>query len=141
MTIFDCSFLGKEDGRCYPLSGLTGDPVSESAIEALASAERRRWVLLGARAGQSANEQDDIQNGIFSYFLLEGLKGRADSDEDGVVSLAELFEYLEGRVSRQAELRTGRVQTPQLIPEISESEADPTDFRITSPPPGVLSPG
>ncbi|MCZ6692117.1 MAG: caspase family protein [Planctomycetota bacterium] len=141
VTIFDCSFLGKEDGRCYPLPGLTGDPVSESAIEGLASVERRRWVLLGARAGQSANEQDDIQNGIFSYFLLEGLKGRADSDEDGVVSLAELFEYLEGRVSRQAELRTGRVQTPQLIPELSESEADPTGFRITSPPPGVHSPG
>ncbi|MFT4533432.1 MAG: tetratricopeptide (TPR) repeat protein [Saprospiraceae bacterium] len=37
--------------------------------------------------------------GVFSYFLMAGLKGMADRNEDGEVSLSELERYLEDNVS------------------------------------------
>jgi uncharacterized caspase-like protein len=33
-------------------------------------------------------------HGVFTYFLLKGLKGEADKNHDGVVTAGELFAYL-----------------------------------------------
>lgn len=136
VTILDCSFLGAEDGRCFPLPGLTGEEISRKSIEGLASEELRRWVLLGALPDQAANEQDSVQSGIFSHFLLEALRGRADGDGDGAVHLLEVYEYLQGRVDRQSEVSTGRDQNPKLIPEPSGDDEGLRRFRLTRPVPG-----
>ena len=37
-------------------------------------------------------------HGVFTYFLLRGLKGEADKNHDGVVTAGELFAYLERAV-------------------------------------------
>ena len=37
-------------------------------------------------------------HGVFTYFLLKGLKGEADKNHDGVVTAGELFTYLEHAV-------------------------------------------
>jgi uncharacterized caspase-like protein len=39
-------------------------------------------------------------HGVFTYFLLEGLKGGADFNKDGRVNLGELNLYLSERVRR-----------------------------------------
>lgn len=40
--------------------------------------------------------------GVFSYYLIPGLKGLADNNDDGVVSLLEIERYLEDNVSKSA---------------------------------------
>jgi hypothetical protein len=39
-------------------------------------------------------------HGVFTYFLLEGLKGKADNDGDKIVSLGELVDYTSENVRR-----------------------------------------
>ena len=50
-------------------------------------------------------------HGVFTYFLLEGMRGAADRGQsDGVVTLGELFEYVRDGVLRE----TGNKQHPSI---------------------------
>jgi len=44
-----------------------------------------------------------FRNSVFTHFLLEGLKGAADKDEDGVVSLSEAYDYVYHRAKDETE--------------------------------------
>lgn len=48
------------------------------------------------------------RNGVFTYFLLKGLKGNADFNKDGRVNLGELNLYLSEQIRRA----TKNAQTP-----------------------------
>lgn len=50
-------------------------------------------------------------HGVFSYYLIDGLEGRADADNDRQVDVYELGEYLQKRV-RAA---TGKAQHPEIM--------------------------
>ncbi|MEO0374660.1 MAG: caspase family protein [Cyanobacteria bacterium P01_A01_bin.17] len=39
-------------------------------------------------------------HGVFTYFLLEGMRGAADRDQNGIVSIGELFEYVRDKVKQ-----------------------------------------
>lgn len=60
-------------------------------------------------------------HGYFSYFLAEGLNGKADETGDGYISLRGLFDYVYVNVIRQVkEDRTdGKRQSPQLTGTLS----------------------
>ena len=55
----------------------------------------------------------EAKHGLFSYFLMKGMEGKADANADQKITAGELHAYISDNVSRQA-LRLGRVQTPQL---------------------------
>jgi ankyrin repeat protein len=55
-------------------------------------------------------ENPKLKNGIFTYNLLEGLKGKADVDGDGIVSLNEAYQYAYKRTKED----TGGYQQPLL---------------------------
>jgi uncharacterized caspase-like protein len=48
--------------------------------------------------------------GVFTYFLLQGLKGRADYNNDSKVTLGELIPYLSEQVRRE----TRNAQSPTI---------------------------
>lgn len=82
----------------------TGLPVSEGLVQALAVLPHGWSVLLSCGPNELSLEDPDVgEHGIFSHFLAEGLSGQADLDRDGVVSLAELAQYVGRRVTRQAQ--------------------------------------
>lgn len=49
-------------------------------------------------------------HGVFTYFLLEGLKGEADYSKDGSVTLGELIPFLSEQVRRE----TRNAQSPTI---------------------------
>jgi len=67
--------------------------------------------LLASRSDERSYEDPQWGggHGAFTYFLLEGLRGQADKDHDGVVRAAELIEYLASVVPQQ----TKALQHPQ----------------------------
>jgi serine/threonine protein kinase len=71
-----------------------------------------RFLLASCDAGQKSVESPQLRHGLFTYHLLEGLKGAADSDGNGRVGVAELFEYVAQAVERDARLQFGRSQRP-----------------------------
>lgn len=50
------------------------------------------WIA-SARAGEVAYESDDLRGGFFTHHAVAGLRGAADKDKDGNVSLQELYRY------------------------------------------------
>src|SRR5262249_25388746 len=76
--------------------------------------------LFSCSPGEVAFENKDLNHGILFYHLLEGLKGKADLDSDGEITLNELAAYTskETRKYAQVELRT--IQTPGLKGEFSD---------------------
>ncbi len=69
--------------------------------------------LLSCEVGQRAYENPEAGHGAFTVALLNGLRGQA-SDDEGVVRLSRLAEYVKTAVSQWA-VENHRQQTPTLI--------------------------
>lgn len=67
------------------------------------------WLACGV--GQRAWEYSEHEHGVFSYYLLEGLKGGAA--DGGEVTLTNLAAHVESQVAEWAR-RNGKEQTPKL---------------------------
>ena len=52
-------------------------------------------------------------HGVFTYVLLEGLDGEADSNNDGFVTILELASYVEKEVPKRSYEKWGHEQVPQ----------------------------
>jgi uncharacterized caspase-like protein len=60
-------------------------------------------LFLSSRSNQSSIESTSLKNGLFTYFLLSGLKGAADSNNDRVITARELFNFVNPRVTQRSE--------------------------------------
>lgn len=54
--------------------------------------------LEASQPDQSARENQDLKQGVFTYFLVKGMEGEADKNGDGKVSTKELFEFTKEKV-------------------------------------------
>lgn len=57
----------------------------------------------------------DKGHGLFTYYVLQGLMGEADSNGDGEIDVQELFGYLKPQVQRIARKQYNTEQVPQLL--------------------------
>ena len=77
-----------------------------------------RFGLVSARPLQRSWEDPEYRQGMFTYYLLRGLRGGADSatigDRDGFVSARELVRFVADSVEKRSSLKHGQdnMQTP-----------------------------
>ena len=85
--------------------------INEGFLERLQSTAGGRGTITSSRAGQISQEgpQWGGGHGVFTYHLIAGLRGAADTDGDHIVSYRELFEYVRSNVQQD----TGGQQVPQ----------------------------
>ena len=62
---------------------------------------------------QTSGSIDEAKHGIFSYYLMKGLEGKADSNKDKNLTNGELIAYLKSNVSQEA-FSQNRSQEPML---------------------------
>lgn len=74
----------------------------------------KQILITSCKYDQLSYEYESLQNGVFTYFLMEGLKGAADEDGDGGVSLDELTDYSSRNVKRYVKKRNNTVQSPEF---------------------------
>ena len=72
-----------------------------------------RVVITASEGSQRAAELPSLGHGAFTYFLLEGLKGKADNNLDNVVELWEIWQYLDKKVT-DAVHKEGGEQRPTI---------------------------
>ncbi len=102
-------------------SGAKGRGVSQEGARPLVSLQEtggldpKLAVLTGASGTQVTSDFDKGEHGLFTYFLLKGMRGDADADRDGTITLGELYPFVRGRVSERASRDLNRDQTPGLI--------------------------
>lgn len=80
-------------------------------------------VTISASNGRQLSlEMQAYEHGVFTYYLLEGLKGKADGtaheSRDGVIEVEELWNYVRNQVSDTAK-KMGNNQTPVLQGSLS----------------------
>ncbi len=69
-----------------------------------------------ADANEYSQERADLGHGVFTYHLIEGLKGKADQNGDGFVVLQEIEEYTYEKVKET----TRGAQRPRMVRPISK---------------------
>ena len=73
--------------------------------------------LLSSKKEEYSLESEGLRQGIFSHFLIKGLKGDADSNRDQIVSVTELYKYVYGSVRDYTKM----AQTPILAGRFDEN--------------------
>ncbi len=94
--IADTCYSGASGGRTM-MTAKTRANLSDKFYERI-SKGKGRVIISSCSANEISKEDDNLQHGIFSYYMLEGLKGRADQDGDGIITVSELFSYITRKV-------------------------------------------
>jgi uncharacterized caspase-like protein len=72
-------------------------------------------VLTAATGDQISMTYDEKGHGLFTYFMLKGIKNEDVLKQDGSIKMDDLFSYLKPQVERIARKQYNNEQTPQLI--------------------------
>ncbi len=67
------------------------------------------FIFTAATAAQSSLEYDQLKHGVFTHYLLEALRGKADNDNNGIITAGELLQHVRTNVA----VHTGNKQTPE----------------------------
>ncbi|MBK9109707.1 MAG: caspase family protein [Saprospiraceae bacterium] len=84
--------------------------------EDLAQSKGGTAFVMSSKSKEYSLEDGGLRQGVFSHFLIRGLKGDADADGDQTIVLKELFEYIYKNVREY----TGNVQTPMIAGDYDE---------------------
>ncbi len=71
-------------------------------------------VMTASSPDQISSASNDLQHGVFSFYLMKGMEGGADLDKDGKITVGEMHRFLMDNVPRQA-MSMNRKQEPQLV--------------------------
>ncbi|MEL7377855.1 MAG: caspase family protein, partial [Bacteroidota bacterium] len=78
--------------------------------DALNDANPGTALLLSSKGEEYSLEDGGLRSGVFSHYLIRGMKGEADINNDLLISVEELFQFVHREVRRY----TGNIQTPTL---------------------------
>ncbi len=104
--ISDSCYSGATAGRTFATASRRA-VVSENFLSRL-SKGKGRIVLSASKASEVSEEREELGHGVFTYYLLEGLRGKADADKDGIITVDEAYGYVSKRVPEV----TGQNQHP-----------------------------
>jgi hypothetical protein len=104
---------------CYSGQTRSGDVLLANAkpisIKANSNIYPANFTVITASANdQISSSSPDLKHGIFSFYLMKGMEGDADTNKDGKITVGEMQDYLSDKVSRQA-MTLNRKQTTQLV--------------------------
>ena len=104
--ISDTCYSGASGGRTIPVVG-TRASISGAFFERL-SQGKGRVIITASDANEVSVEKDELKHGVFTFYLLEGLRGKADYDGDGMITIDEIYRYVSTKVPQA----TGQDQHP-----------------------------
>jgi hypothetical protein len=94
--IADSCYSGASGGRTISLTGIRSS-ISDGFLDRIATG-KGRIILTASGANEVSEENENLRHGVFTYFLLEGLQGNADTDRDGLITVDEAYRYVSDRV-------------------------------------------
>ncbi len=84
------------------------------SVEHPALLRRQMSVITASRDAEVAGDLPEAQHGLLTYWIARGLRGEADADGDGAITIAELGRFAEFGV-RATAARQDREQRPLTI--------------------------
>lgn len=97
-------------GSLLAMKGGEVKGILENYYNTLAQADPGTALIMSSKSEETSLESSGLRQGVFSHFLIRGLKGEADGDKNRVVSVQELFDYITENVKKY----TGNRQSPVI---------------------------
>jgi hypothetical protein len=72
-------------------------------------------VMAAASSNQISSTYEAKSHGLFTYFMLKGIRDENVIKQNGAISISDLFIYMKPQVERIARKQYNNEQTPQLI--------------------------
>lgn len=119
--ISDSCYSGATAGRTFATASRRA--VVSDAFMTRLSKGKGRVVLSASKASEISEEREDLGHGVFTYYFLEGLKGKADGDGDGMVTVDEVYAYVSKKVpevtgQNQHPVRKGEVEGQLVLGQV-----------------------
>jgi len=106
--VADACYSGASGGRTFSaVKGARAIRITGDFVENLAPKGSGRVILAASDVNEVSLELPELKHGIFTYYLLEGLRGAADVNKDGKISVQEAYDYLSEKVSRHSKQAGG----------------------------------
>jgi|GEM_PF-1863561 len=82
-------------------------PLSETTLEYVKkkAKDRGRQLLAAGQKNEQVYESDLWGHSVFTYYLIKALQGGADMNNDGIITIHEIFTYVEERVVNETQSR------------------------------------
>lgn len=103
---------------CHSGTGRSTDTLSRETYSQIEQDSEGTVVLASCGPAELSYEMENTGHGAFTYFLMDGLTGSADSDGDGLVGASELSIYTFEQTRRWA-AQKGLTQTPWRMERVA----------------------
>lgn len=111
LVIADACHAGTFPSLKSGLTAASTQTIIDKYYSAFAQSTGGMALLLSSKGEEYSLEDGGLRSGVFSHFLIKGLKGPGDRDGNGLITIQEIYDY----VYRQVRLYTANVQTPLLL--------------------------
>ena len=126
--IADACYSGASGGRTVGVEGFRAN-ISDGFLSRIARG-KGRVIITASGANEVSAENDQLQHGVFTYYLIEGLKGRADYDNDGLITVDEAYRYVSDTVpgataQEQHPIKKGAVEGHLVLGIVNDNQRVP----------------
>ena len=101
VVFLDACYSGAAGGRTFASRRTRAARVDEVFLDRL-TRSKGRAIITASRGSEVSLEVPELGHGLFTHYLVQGLRGAADLDRDGIVSLQEVYQYLEQQVAQKS---------------------------------------
>ncbi len=98
-------------GSLLAMRSASAQAILTSYYDNLAQAKAGTALIMSSKSEETSLESSGLRQGVFTHFLIRGLKGEADKDDNRIVSVEELFNY----VYENVRTYTGYRQSPVIM--------------------------
>ncbi len=85
-------------GSLLAYKGGTEPSVFGKYYESLANAKAGTALIMSSKSDETSLESSGLRQGVFTHFLIRGMKGEADQNKDNIVTVQELYNFVYTRV-------------------------------------------
>lgn len=111
-VVIDACFSGISEGNMPVIK--SASPVFLEVSNPILRA-KNGVVFTSSTGKQISSWYPKKRHGLFTYYFLSGLRGGADLDNDGQITVNELERYIGRNVPEQARILHNREQTPEVV--------------------------
>jgi hypothetical protein len=92
-----------------------GNPVFDELLSKTSSFPNTKFIFASSSGGQASYEMKESKNGLFTYYLLKGLKGEAPNTiKNKFVDKSELYYFVREKVENYSKENMTYPQTPDI---------------------------
>ena len=97
-------------GSIFAMRSGETEPMLVQYYKSLSKAVSGTALIMSSKADETSLESAGLRQGVFSHFLIRGLKGEADKNKDKIVSVQEIYDFIYDNVRAY----TGNRQSPVI---------------------------